>query len=440
MQDQEFLQNYEIGRWELNPRIYKILGLSVVIVAVTILGLGRTNLLHAKACDSHYIGQVCQVLDTIYVGSKIFTGDTDYVVKDYNKTSIKDSDVIWVDQTGEGPKFSYPEGYFYKEPVTDPLDPNYSLGDSITPPSSNSQIEIIPPPSNNNSGLLGRRQNLPKKNPNTVDGDPPNSILGNRSGKDDTDKTDKPDNSDNNTADKNKTGDKADGKKDPVEDNVAKNSDPVKGLDINKKPLLDFADEVLVKWEAKKVDLSQQFRVKLVGTLTTNGRLDPKKTRYTEAIGDAGMVEVAKRAIESVGDSGWLDYLGRFDVKTLNMVFAQNDSQLVAVVDSDLPSSEKANTAASGLRGIIQAALLLHSNGIKKLKDDEVVLLKAASISSEGKKLKINFNLPKPTAQQMIDGRLKEYQADKLKKKDQDDTKPKPNGTADITAGKRNAA
>lgn len=437
MQDQEFLQNYEIGRWEFTPRIYKILGLSVVIVAVTVLGLGRTNLLHAKACDSHYIGKVCQVLDTIYVGSKIFSGDTDYVVKDYNKTSIKDADVIWVDQTGEGPKFTYPEGYFYKDPVTDPLDPDFNSGDPITPPSNNSQIEIIPPPSNNDSGLLGRKQNLPKRNRNPVSGDLPESILGNKTDKDDTDKADKSDN----TADGNSNTDgNEDGKKNPLKDTTAKKSDPVKGLDINKKPLLDFADEVLVKWESKKVDLSQQFRVKLVGSLMKNGRLDPKKTRYTEAIGDEGMIEVAKRAIESVGDSGWLDYLGRFDVKTLNIVFAQNDSQLVAVVDSDLPSAEKANTAASGLRGIIQAALLLHSNGIKKLKDDEVVLLKAASISSEGNKLKINFNLAKPTAQQMIDGRLKEYQADKLKKKDQDDSKPKPNGTADITAGKRNAA
>ncbi|MCB1025324.1 MAG: hypothetical protein KDB79_13095 [Acidobacteria bacterium] len=437
MQEQEFLQNYEIGRWEFSPRIYKILGLSVVIVAVTVLGLGRTNLLHAKACDSHYIGKVCQVLDTIYVGSKMFSGDTDYVVKDYNKTSIKDSDVIWVDQTGEGPKFTYPEGYFYKEPLSDPLDPNSSIGDSIIPPSSNSPIEIIPPPSNNDSGLIGRRQNLPKKNPKPVSGDLPDSIIGSKSDKDDKNK---PDETDNQTADKDKTDGKDPGKKDPVEENSAKNNDPVKGLDINKKPLLDFADEVLVKWETKKVDLSQQFRVKLVGALTENGRLDPKKTRYTEAIGDEGMIEVAKRAIESVGDSGWLDYLGRFDVKTMNIVFAQNDSQLVAVVDSDLPSAEKANTAASGLRGIIQAALLLHSNGIKKLKDDEVVLLKAANITSEGKKLKINFNLAKPTAQQMIDSRLKEYQADKLKKKDQDSTQPKPNGTADLSSGKRNAA
>ncbi|MEZ5346523.1 MAG: hypothetical protein R2681_13315 [Pyrinomonadaceae bacterium] len=435
MQEKEFLQDYEIGRWEFTPRIYKILGLSVVTVAVATMGLARTDLLHAKACDSHYIGQVCQVLDTIYVGSKIFTGDTDYVVKDYNRTSIKDSDVIWVDQTGEGPKFTYPEGYFYKEPELDPLDPNYSLGDTITPPSNNSPIEILPPSSNNNSGLLGRKQNLPKRNNNPVSGDLPDSILGDKTDKDDSEKTDKPDS--NNTADKNKTGD---GKKNPPEDTKAQNNDPNKVPEINKKPLLDFADEVLVKWETKKVDLSQQFRVKLVGALTENGRLDPKKTKYTEQSGDDGMVEVAKRAIESVGDSGWLEYLGRFDVKTLNMVFAQNDSQLVAVVESDLPNPDKAKVAENGLRGIIQAALLLHNNGIKKLKDDEVVLLKAANISSEGRKLKINFNLAKPAAQQMIDGRLKEYQADKLKKKDQDDAKPKPNGTADVTAGRRNAA
>ncbi len=425
MEEKGFLEGYEIGRWDFTPRLMKFLGVSLAINLLFILVIGQTSLLRTKACDSHYVGKVCQVLDMIYVGGKVFSGDTDYVVKDYAKTEIDDADVVWIDQTGEGAKFSYPEGFFYKEESElEALNNDFpTIAETIPPPINNPIIS--PPPSNRGSGLLGTQPNLPKRNKNVVKGTVPDSILGDADEK----TTDSPDNLPNlvgETAKKDPK--KTPEKENPLEKDTAKSSDSVAEIEINKKPLLDFADEVFEQWESKKVDFSQQFKVKLTGELTKNGRLDPKRTRYTEQQGNPEMINVAKRAIESVGDSGWLDYLSRFDVKKMNIILAQNDAQLVAVVDSNLPTPERARTVASGLKGIIQLALLQHNNGWKKLKDDEVILLKAANISSKDNALIINFNLEKPIAQKMIDGRLREYQADKLKK-GKTPPEAKPNGT-----------
>ena len=80
--------------------------------------------------------------------------------------------------------------------------------------------------------------------------------------------------------------------------------------------------------------------------------------------------------------------------------------------------------------------------GLKSKAKTKLVLLKTAKISSEGNLVKINFNLAKPIAQKMIDGKLREYQAKKLKEKQGTPPKadPKPNGSADKTNKDKNSA
>ena len=450
MQEQDFLQGYEIKNFEFSPRVIRFLGLGTLLNFLMIFGLGQTNLLHSKACDGPFVGKVCQVLDMMYVSGKLFSGDNGYVVREYDKTEIGDADeIIWVDETGKGPAFAYPQGFFKPEESED------LLGDDAL--NNNPIAEIMPtpnpiytPPSNNSSSnnLLGRRQKLPKRNRNVAKDDLPDDPLGNIGVGDEKNKKpkkDKPTDSDGTTADNKKPKDDGkDIKKNPLDKTTAKNSKPVGDMDfINKKPLQDFADEVLEKWESKKVDLSSKFRIKMVGALTKDGRLDPKRSKFSEMSGDPAMVELAKRAIESVGDSGWLDYLSRFEVKKADFIFEQDDKRLFAVVDSSLPTLEKANTVATGLRGIIQGALLFHRNGLKKLEPDVVALLNAAKVSSDGKLLRINFELPKEVAQKMINGQLKESQAKKLKdKKDKTTPKPqtKPNGSAEKMGENANSA
>jgi len=408
MEQKSFLQDYEIKNWEFNPRIYRILGLATLLNFLILFSVAQSNLLQTKACDGPLVGKVCQVLDMIYVGAKLFTGDRGYVVREYEKTSISDSDeVIWVDETGKGPAFSYPAGYFKPEESEEPIG-DESLTDNTVAEVLPTPIPYVPAPRSSDNGLFERKQKLPKRNRNVVRGDLPDDPLGNIEGDDDDGKNKKLKNKspdklpklDDTTAKNKKTEDKKkDDKKNPIAENSAKSSKPVGNKDIiNRKPLDDFADEVLAKWQEKKVDLSSKFKIKMIGKLDKNGKLDSKRSRFIEASGDPSMVEVAKRAIESVGDSGWLDYLSRFDVKGANFLFEQNDDKLYAIVDSSLPTIEKANTVATGLRGLMQAALLLEKNGVKKLKKDEIILLKAAKVKSDGKILRINFELPKEIA------------------------------------------
>ena len=454
MEQKDFLQEYEVKNWEFNPRIYRILGLATLLNFLIIFGVAQSNLLRTKACDGPFVGKVCQVLDTIYVGMKLFTGDKGYVVREYDKTSISDADeVIWIDETGKGPAFSYPTGYFKPEESEELLGDENLMDDTVaevlpTP------LPYIPTPRSSGNGLFGRKQRLPKRNRNIVRGDLPDDPLGNI-GDDDNDgknkklKNDSPDKlptldgttaKDKKPENKNKDEDK-DSKKNPIADTTAKNSKSVDIKDIiNRKPLDDFADEVLVKWQEKKVDLSSKFKIEMVGRLTKNGKLDQKRSRFVEASGDPAMVEVAKRAIESVGDSGWLTYLSDYDVKLVNFVFEQTDNKLYAIVDASLPTVEKANTVATGLRGLMQATLLLEKNGVSKLGSDEKILLKAAKVRSDGKVLKINFELPKEIAQKMINEQLKQHQAKKLKKqKDKIQPKGKPNGSAGKVNNNTNA-
>ncbi|HEX6126342.1 MAG TPA: hypothetical protein VFZ23_13290, partial [Pyrinomonadaceae bacterium] len=108
----DLFHNYEIKNWNFTPRLYKIIGVSAVLNILALVVIGSTGLLTARGCDSPFVGRVCQVLDTVYVGSLIFGTDSEYADVDYTKTELEDAEVTFVDVTGVTPPLSYPEGYF----------------------------------------------------------------------------------------------------------------------------------------------------------------------------------------------------------------------------------------------------------------------------------------------------------------------------------------
>src|SRR5688572_18787474 len=112
LQEGDLFYDYEIKNWELTPRIYRILGIAAGVNLLAILIIGQTSLLTMKGCDSPLVGGVCSVLDTIYVGSKLFSSEREYVDAVYEKTELGDSEITFVDVSGETPPLSYPEGYF----------------------------------------------------------------------------------------------------------------------------------------------------------------------------------------------------------------------------------------------------------------------------------------------------------------------------------------
>ena len=202
-------------------------------------------------------------------------------------------------------------------------------------------------------------------------------------------------------------------------------SETVNAVEINKKPLTDFADDVATKWDAKEVDLNQDFTIVLNGVLTKDGKLDKDKSKFdvSKQKGDPKMIDVGKAALEALGDSGYLTYLKLLGVDKVNATLVQDDKTITVIITSSQKTPERAKTVADGLQGAIMLGKLKTNNP-----SDERTLLDGATVTSDGKSFVLNFVIPKPVAQEMITRKLKEAQAKKAEQQ-----KPSGNMTVKST-------
>lgn len=404
--------NYEIKNWDLSSRIYKILGLSALGNIIAVIIVAQTSLLTMKGCDSPLVGRVCEALDVVYVGSMIFGTDREYVDAAYDKTELGDADITFVDVSGDRPPLSYPEGYFQ---IANPQEYAMLQQQANNPvPSDIPGIPITTP--STGGSLLDTKPVTPKPNPNVVDGDLPTfggsttpSTTGRR--KRGGGGRIKPDDS---------TTASTDPKTTPTPEPTPMSSDAVTAVEINKKPLADFADGVSTKWEAKEIDLNQDFTIVLNGVLTKDGKLDRDKSKFdvTKQKGDPKMIDVGKAALEAVGDSGYLSYLALLGVDKINATLVQDDKEITVVITSGQKTPERASVIASGINGYI-----LIGKTVTKNPSDERTLLDGAKVTADGKNFVLNFVIPKPIAQEMITRKLKEAQAKKAEQQ-------KPSGNA----------
>lgn len=406
MQEQDIFKNYELKTWEPSPRLYKILAASAVVNIFLFFGLAQANFLTAKSCDTMIMSGVCSVFDAIYVGSSIMDTDTGYVNEDYVKTELEDADITFIDVSGQTPPLEYPSGYFAvanPESVTDPslvstadlTQPNPTLGGyipGITGNTTNPTITKTPNIKNNpttNYDLTKVKPIVPKKNKNTVnEKDLPTSVLG-----------------DNPTVSK----DESKTNKDEIKDETTSQNIQTSPLQekINRKPLDDLGDALNAKLEKKEVDLNKNFLVIMNGTLTKEGRLDKKTSKYVKTEGDESMINVAKDSIEAIGDSGFLIYLKNLNIDKANLTLAQNDEQIYIQLVSDMKDANKANVAASGLRTTVEGLNLADANGFAKLDESAKLLIKHAKITSDGKNFILTVLIPKADGQAMIGDTLK---------------------------------
>ena len=416
--------NYEIKSWDWTPRLYKIFAASAVINIAFLFTFAQTNILRAKACDSPLVGGFCQVLDTLYVTSVLST-DNELASLPYEGTKINDADIVWIDQTGIEPPLEYPAGYFqianpedYLQTEDMMVNPDGTgFPSTVTPMPMPNDITPSPNPtlpstSPNNQGVLGRKQTLPRSNRNAVPKNLPtidDLLKPEDETKNPTVADNKNNNKDNNNAansdDKNAT-------KQP-----GLNTVPLANDVINKKPFEDFGQEVLEKVNKKEVDLSKEFAVTMVGTITDEGKFDPKRSAYLKSTGDEQMVNVAKSAIEAIGDSQILKYLKDLDVNQIKFELVQNDKEIYVVITSDQPTEQKAKSVASGFNTILSVGKMT----VKKEETDTHALLDASKVESRGKSFVLNFKLDKPVAQEMIRRQLEKAEA---KRKEAELAKP----------------
>ncbi|PYT00364.1 MAG: hypothetical protein DMF63_07270 [Acidobacteria bacterium] len=414
----DLFYNYEIRNWNFSPRLYKILAGSAIFNILALVIIGSSGMLTTRGCDSPFVGRVCQVLDTVYVGSLLFGTDSEYSDVDYDKTELADADVTFVDVTGVSPPLTYPAGYFQlanpEQQFTNMTDPMAGLGpDMIAPGIPRSA------PSIGGSGLINTPQIMPNANPNAVQGslptdgplgpESPNPTTGTlrkgrRGGRPSADPTA--------NANKNPANNNAN-----VNPTVAGTPDEAKedknGITINKRPLKDKATETLAQVDAGKVKLENTFRVVISGTLglakdgktiiLTNPKAEPVDKNFPA---DPAMTKLAQEWVVAVGDAGWYGYLGIMDDKKgvgrkVVITIEQNSETFLANLRSEQPTPERANVAASGLKNLMTL-------GAIGANDDDLNFLKSTQTASDGNTLVVNFQMPKPQVQEMIQRKLAE--------------------------------
>lgn len=424
-QEGDLFRNYEVGRWNYSKRIYQILAISAVVNILGIVFLAQTNVLTARGCDSPFVGRVCQVLDTVYIGALLFGTEREYADVAYERTELADADITFIDVST--PLFEYPANYF-QPPAPDPyaaqIDPMsgfapYTPGFTPNPTIGNDIVNTPPV--------------LPKPNPVPV----PDDVTGNpweEAKETPSVAVKKPRKGGPKKLNSNTTADTAadtTAKKNPTASPVPEPANPDEakadqyGVFINKKPLKDYAKETLDKIEKDSVKLDPPFKVVIAGTLGLgkDGKTvvlkNPKTVRSkTDPPTDPVMEKLAQDAIIAVGDAGWFGYISKFNLKGKDLIISieQNDSRFFVKVKMDQPTENEARTAASSLAVLLGGASFAASG-------DEKAFLELAKTTNEGKTFILNIDGSKDLIQELIKRKLAESK----------EKANKPNGTAAVS-------
>lgn len=415
----DLFHGYEIKNWNFSPRLYKILAASAVFNIVALLVVGTSGVLTARGCESPFVGRVCQVLDTVYVGSLIFGTESEYADVDYAKTELENADVTFVDVTGVEPPLSYPEGYFAlanpEQQFTNVTDPSFGPGYLAPGIPSN-------PTYPGGGGLINTPPIAPSANPNAIDGDLPTgsplgdvtdnpTIAGSGKGRRRRGIRDGRTNTNTNTLPTNTNTENP---------TLAENTEGAKldpwGVYINKRPMRERAPDSLDKIEKDVIKIDTPFKVSIAATLGVgkDGKTvvlqNPKPIPADTSAANPEMVKFVQDWILAVGDAGWFGYLTRLDPKPKNVIITveQNDTELIATVKADQPTENQAKTQASSLGVFLVGAALV-------AKGDEQSFLQKASVTSEGKNFILNFKIPKPEVKDMVLRKLAEQKAKEAK-------------------------
>ncbi len=174
-------------------------------------------------------------------------------------------------------------------------------------------------------------------------------------------------------------------------------------VEINVKPLNDFADSLNEKSTDGKLDLTQPFAVELKGALDHSGKLAAEKSSFVRAAGDEQLIDIAKRAIEAINDAGFFLNFKQLNLENVNLSVSQDEREFSVVFTSDSESEETIRTIVTGLDTIIKI-----SQKSENISADEKTILNATKVKSENKKLTLNVTLPKAVFQEMVAEKLLE--------------------------------
>ncbi len=180
-------------------------------------------------------------------------------------------------------------------------------------------------------------------------------------------------------------------------------------VEINRRPLKDYGQEVKELVAAKEVDLTQPFSVSIKGVLKKDGKLDtrPGVSGYlSKPIGDEKLVNIVKSGIEAANASGYLTYLKDLSGKDLKFEIKQDDKQIVAVIQSEMESVETARKISSALNFYMEYSKNKKLTSTEQDDIDDLALLQNAKVTSNGKTFELRFEIPQKVAQDLITRKL----------------------------------
>lgn len=171
---------------------------------------------------------------------------------------------------------------------------------------------------------------------------------------------------------------------------------------INKKALKDFAAYANEQKNQGKLDLNKPFEVVIEAEFDENGKL--KNPRFTKKVGDENLVDLFGRMVAALNDSGFLTYLKPISKdnpgSTITITVKQGENEVLASVASEASSPERAQALAKVLNN-----LLFFGAGSRAGKDEEVIM-KNTNATPDGKKVVVNFSMPRQSVVDMIKKQL----------------------------------
>ena len=283
--------------------------------------------------------------------------DVGFVDRPYSRTEIGDNVEI-LDYSTE--KFHYPEGYFAMDQQGMPPLPGFPVKPAFTPASVSPAFNPSPTPTV-----------TPTPTPT-----PPVLIAGNNpDGKSSADKGTEPKPTPSATPDKSVE----------LAQKELEAASKKTGIDlpeegaINKAPFKDLAAYATTLKDAGKLDFNKSFEVSIDTSLNSDGKL--VKANVSRKAGDDTLVDLGKRLVEAMNESGVLFYLKKIneDKPGTKVIFTikQDGNDVVATVESEASSADSANKLSRGF------GLMLLAGAASRKGHDEEILLKSTKVSAD---------------------------------------------------------
>jgi len=168
--------------------------------------------------------------------------------------------------------------------------------------------------------------------------------------------------------------------------------------EINKAPFRDLAVYATELRDQKKLDFEKPFEVTIDTTLDKDGKL--VNAMVSRKSGDETLVELGKRLVAAMNDSGVLFYLKKLNEDKpgtkVSFTIKQEANEVVAIVESEASSADSANKLSRGF------AVLMTAGAKSREGHDEEILLKNTKVSADSNKVVFKLTMPREDAVEMV--------------------------------------